>query len=111
MSLMHHVTRLVYEKGPVTVDDIAHLCPDHTRDQVLQALQNARQLRLIRRVALGKRGLEGGGRGSRPSTFGPIEGEQPPAGGLLRAPVREAHLKPRGKFGIGRVSSVFDLGA
>lgn len=96
MSLIQAVTDLVNELGEVQGDTLLQYLPDHSREKVFHALQNARYNKKISLVRRGK--ALGRGRGREPGVYCPAEeveeAEEP-------APVRVGPLP---------VNSIFQLG-
>lgn len=69
MNLMRHVYEQVVQRGTATADDILPTCPDHTKEQVMQAMQNARHKGWL--VVLDRRFKPGFGKGRLPWLYGP----------------------------------------
>lgn len=89
-GLLQQAVAMVAERGRATADDILADCDGKSRDQVIKALQNAVQLKLIERVGVVR------GRGA----------------GRMAVYAVKGGLPPRGKYGhIGKVSSIFAMGA
>lgn len=71
VSLTATVAEMVKERGRATVNDLAPVLPDFTRDQIIQALQNAKRL--------GQLNCDSG---RRPATYflpGKVTAARPPA--------------------------------
>ena len=95
MSLTQAVANLVCELGEVSGDALLPYLPEYSREQVFQALQNARYSKKIRIVRRGKPI----GRGSRPGVYAPPDGgtsQPPPKEPMVRRPMP--------------VNSIFQLG-
>ena len=75
MSLIQHVTALIEEAGTGSVETIMKDCPDHTREQVIRALGNARTDGLLRTV--GYAGIPGR-KGAKVAIYAPAPKEAPP---------------------------------
>jgi hypothetical protein len=95
MSLMQEVTDLVNELGEVSGDALLPYLPNHSREKVFQALQNARYTKKIRLVRRGQALGLGGTKGSQPGVYGPVE---------------EVDEPPTAPSGVLPVNSVFQLG-
>lgn len=103
MSLIRDVVGVVDDLGEACLEQVVPYFKDKTRAQVLKALANAADLRLIERVGLAPH--IPGRRAGRQAIYA-VTGRQ------AQDTHRQRPLPPRGKYGhIGKVSSVFDLGA
>jgi hypothetical protein len=71
MSLMRKVVELVCKRGQATAEDIIPECPEFTRGQILQAMQNARHRGWL--VILERRHAPNFGGGRLPWVYGPGE--------------------------------------
>jgi hypothetical protein len=83
VSLISRVTDLIVDLGGATVDELLPYLEGYTRQQVIQAMQNAASNGLAHIKAPANR--LGGGRGSAPSRY------FPGPGGGRKAPQRRAH--------------------
>lgn len=95
LNQMELVTSIVEEAGSGTIESVLKQCPGLTRQQVMQALQNARHNQLIRRVGfVGIPGVKGG----KMAVYEPMpdEPEEPKQPYVCTGP---------------RITSVWDLGA
>lgn len=107
MSLIRTVVELVEAKENACLDDIWQECAGKTRPQVLKALANALQLGLIEKVGLAPK--VPGSKAARQAIYA-VTGAQYHF--TDRVPRPDRPLPPRGLYGhIGKVSSVFELGA
>jgi hypothetical protein len=101
MSRFETVARTIQEHGPMTLDQVSACLPDWQRYQVEKALQNASGKKLIHVVDKVLHASRYGWVGVWAYTEGSLDRDDegdPDA--------------PRGKYGwIGRVSSVWELGA
>jgi hypothetical protein len=119
MSLIYTVVTLMRSLQSATVDDLYPMLPDYTREQVIKAMQNARQAGWLscdghqpRRAEVPSKRATGVGRGSIPATYH-----------FVQMPT----FKPRAAKGLGKkrprkpnyarrytrrpmVASVFELG-
>lgn len=90
-SLVQAAAAAILRRHQATVDDIKHLFPNHSREQVAVALSNAQQLNLLKSVSRGKRGAGSSRYGvGIPPTYG--------------APEPRVERRP-----MPRVSSIFAL--
>ena len=102
MSLTAAVVAIVKERGAVTVDQIR--MEGYDREQVMQALKNARKRGLIE-----SDGIEGGGRGigRLPGVYRPVASSQPVDLASLRTTVQKVAAVIQGRG----TATVDDLGA
>ena len=94
MSLTFDVVAAITDMRRASLDDLAPMFPEKTREQVKHAMHNARLLRKIMVVESGKRHGAKNGSGSEPSIYGLYESHE--------APPQQPACRP--------VSFVFDLG-
>jgi hypothetical protein len=96
MTLTNTVIAVLKARGKASADDLLPHCPGLTRAQVMKALDNASYRKRIKRVGWTGNALRSLG------IFVACESAE-----------AEVYIEPpRGEYGhIGRVSSVFDLGA
>ncbi len=72
MSLMEEVIAEVEDMGRATLDELTRCFPDIEPKRVKSALHQASFKKRIKVVEVGGRKGVGGGKGSLPSTYGPI---------------------------------------